>query len=314
MTADATADLLYDAAATVLLIGDRASDLAAATRAIADVGYRSVGTASLADGAAALAMRSGPDVVMVEAAGIDPDAAAHWLGPIDTLVRERGIGAVVSIGTDPADMDAVCAVLFGRHVHHLVDPTHLHRVGALGTAGSTRTLRLHDSSRDADDRLRQLNAEVARFADTLARLAGESDRPRFAGQVRDPSPGFRSERSAPGATIDAALVRDTIRGRRMRATHFAEELFADPAWDMLLDLFAADLEGRRVSVSSLCIAAAVPGTTALRWIGSMVDAGLFERYDDPADRRRAFISLSDTARAGMKAYFEAIRRAGVMPA
>lgn len=313
MTADATADLLYDAAATVLLVGDRAGDLASAQQAIAHVGYRMVGTVSLAQAASALAIRSGPDVVMIEATGIDPAAAAHWLAPIDTLVRERGIDAVVSTGCGD-DMDAVTAVLFGPHVRHLCDPTAADRTGALGTVRGVRALRLHDNSRDADDRLRQLNAEVARFADTLARLAGESDRPRFAGQVRDPSPGFRSERFAAGSAVDAGLVRDTIRGRRMRAAHFAAELFADPAWDMLLDLFAAELEGRRVSVSSLCIAAAVPGTTALRWIGSMVDAGLFERYADPADRRRAFISLSDTARAGMEAYFDAIRRAGVMPA
>ncbi|KQN25093.1 hypothetical protein ASE86_02180 [Sphingomonas sp. Leaf33] len=313
MTADATADLLYDDAATVLLVGDHPGDLATAARAIADAGYRSVGTASLADGAAALALRSGPDVILIEARRIDPVRADDWLDPIDTLARERGIDIVVTSGAGD-EMDVVAAVLFGPHVRQLCDPSVTDRVAALRTAGGVRGMRLHDNARDADDRLRQLNAEVARFADTLARLAAEGDRPRFGGQVRDPSPMFRAERFAPSAPADAALVRDTIRGRRMRAPHFAEELFADPAWDMLLDLFAADLEGRRVSVSSLCIAAAVPGTTALRWIGSMVDAGLFERYADPADRRRAFISLSDTARAGMEAYFEAIRRAGLMSA
>ncbi|MBM3927766.1 MAG: winged helix-turn-helix transcriptional regulator [Sphingomonadales bacterium] len=313
MIADATDEMVYDAAATVLLIGDRTGDLTMARSAIAAAGLRSLGTAPLAEGAAALAIRSGPDVVMIEARGIDPAAAARWLDPIAALARERDVGIVVSSGRGD-DMDAVAAILFGAHVHHLCDPTALDRGAALRTAGSIREMRLHDTARDADDRLRQLNAEVARFADTLARLAGDGERPRFGGQVRAPAPGFRGERFDLSAPVDAAFVRDTIRGRRMRAAHFAEELFADPAWDMLLDLFAADLEGRRVSVSSLCIAAAVPGTTALRWIGAMVDAGLFERYDDPADRRRAFISLSDTARAGMEAYFEAIRRAGVMPA
>src|SRR3546814_1843272 len=42
---------------------------------------------------------------------------------------------------------------------------------------------------------------------------------------------------------------------------------SDPAWDMLLDLYlAAERNTRPVSISSLCIASAVPATTALRWI------------------------------------------------
>jgi hypothetical protein len=42
-----------------------------------------------------------------------------------------------------------------------------------------------------------------------------------------------------------------------RARFFQEELFADPAWDMLLDLLQAEIAQHRVPVSSLCIAAAV---------------------------------------------------------
>ncbi len=117
------------------------------------------------------------------------------------------------------------------------------------------------------------------------------------------------ESSAP---VDPRDVRNLIRARRMRDNHFAGALFADPGWDMLLDLFAAELEHRRVSVSSLCIAAAVPGTTALRWIANMVDLGLFERQADPLDRRRAYIVLSRRARDAMTGYFDAVRRAGLV--
>src|SRR3546814_5849017 len=62
------------------------------------------------------------------------------------------------------------------------------------------------------------------------------------------------------AAAEGARVRALIRARRMRDQFFRSELFADPAWDMLLDLMAARLEHKRVSVSSLCIAAAVPVT------------------------------------------------------
>lgn len=40
---------------------------------------------------------------------------------------------------------------------------------------------------------------------------------------------------------------------RARGPFFARELFGDPAWDILLDLAAAQVEHTRVSVTSLCI-------------------------------------------------------------
>ena len=101
-----------------------------------------------------------------------------------------------------------------------------------------------------------------------------------------------------------------LRLRRLRNNYFSSELFADPAWDMLLDLTAAQLEGEKVAVSSLCIAAAVPPTTALRWIKTMCDAKLFERHADPLDGRRIFIGLSAGASTAMLAYLGAVKRAG----
>ena len=99
--------------------------------------------------------------------------------------------------------------------------------------------------------------------------------------------------------------------RRLRDRFFASGLFEDPAWDMLLDLFAAELEGSAVSVSSLCIAAAVAPTTALRWIARLTDAGLLERRPDPFDKRRVFMALSEAARQGMRGYCRAVREAGL---
>jgi DNA-binding MarR family transcriptional regulator len=71
-------------------------------------------------------------------------------------------------------------------------------------------------------------------------------------------------------------------------------LFADPAWDMLLDLFAARLEERSVSVSSLCVAAAVPSTTALRWINILELKGHVRKRADPKDRRRIYVEITET--------------------
>ena len=111
--------------------------------------------------------------------------------------------------------------------------------------------------------------------------------------------------------MDANVVRALIRYRRLREQFFAKDLFADPAWDMLLDLMAARLERSRVAVSSLCIAAAVPATTALRWIRTLTEHGLLVRCADPEDGRRIFIDLSDVASDALTAYFQTAQQMGL---
>ena len=127
-----------------------------------------------------------------------------------------------------------------------------------------------------------LSAEASRIAAQLATLAEQREAP-----LADRRP------------IDAAMVRRLLRLRRDRARFFPEALFADPAWDILLDLTASRLEGGQEPVSSLCIAAAVPTTTALRWVRSLTDAGLIERRPDPFDARRSHVGLTDAAADAM---------------
>jgi DNA-binding MarR family transcriptional regulator len=93
----------------------------------------------------------------------------------------------------------------------------------------------------------------------------------------------------------ATRVRHVIKLRRQRNRLFPHALFADAQWDILLDLTLARLEGKQVMVSSVAIAAAVPTTTALRTIKTMLDAGLVERLPDTVDRRRHYLSISDDA-------------------
>ncbi len=108
--------------------------------------------------------------------------------------------------------------------------------------------------------------------------------------------------------LGAAQVRDMLRARRLREDFLPGELFADPAWDMLLDLLAARLEQERVSVSSLCIASAVPPTTALRWIRTLTDKGIVHRQADPHDGRRVFIALAEETAQALTRWFMASRR------
>ena len=106
--------------------------------------------------------------------------------------------------------------------------------------------------------------------------------------------------------VTECYIRNMLKLRRHRDSFFASELFADPAWDILLELYAAALGQFRVSISNLCIAAAVPPTTALRWIKQLEEAGLTERRADPTDGRRQFVMLSDEALSSMNAYFRTV--------
>jgi hypothetical protein len=150
-------------------------------------------------------------------------------------------------------------------------------------------------------RLQQLSEEVGRIANVLAAL---SETEAAAMAAADTAPNGHSK------PLDAGFIRSIIRVRRMRDHFFKSDLFADPAWDMLLDLMAARVERQQVAVSSLCIAAAVPPTTALRWIKGLCEQGLFVRVADPEDGRRVFIELSTETAARMEAYLKTAQRIG----
>lgn len=103
--------------------------------------------------------------------------------------------------------------------------------------------------------------------------------------------------------------------RRQRTLLFASsELFGEPAWDILLDLFIARQEGKRVPVTSACIGAAVPPTTGLRWLALLESTGMVKREDDPKDARRSFVSISERAENAVAQAMTELLRAIARPA
>jgi DNA-binding MarR family transcriptional regulator len=178
---------------------------------------------------------------------------------------------------------------------------------------------LTEFEEESSPELRRLSEEVGRIARALAALSEHERHPgpeRREG-VPDRRGSDRREQSdrraskGEGEMPGISAIRAMIRARRLRDQYFSGELFADPAWDMLLDLLLARIEQRTVAVSSLCIAAAVPPTTALRWIKRLTDEGIFIRTADPRDGRRVFIDLSDEAAEAMGNYIRAVERIGL---
>lgn len=281
--------------------------LAALRHAVTASGARLLGTVAPEQAAARLADQISLDLLLFDAGGLPIDEAADTAAVLARIAATRNCRTVVLF--DAAAIDAVAGPMLEANAILLCDASPAEQAAALARALVPDGARLHDATREREaERLRLLNEEVARLAEVLTQLTAE---PRSG--VRDRTPGYRGE-PVTEPDPDPRTVRSTIRARRLRDQHFASELFADPAWDMLLDLYAARLEGRRVSVSSLCIAASVPPTTALRWIGTMHDADLFGREPDPTDKRRAHITLTDRAATAMRGYFGAAERAGLVPA
>ena len=104
----------------------------------------------------------------------------------------------------------------------------------------------------------------------------------------------------------ATRLSKLIRARRARDRYLGKSLFSDPAWDILLEAYAAHLAGRPVSVTALCDAAAVPATTGLRWLRKLEEDELLVREADARDKRRSWMRLSAAAAGAMKNYFLAV--------
>ena len=228
-------------------------------------------------------------------------------GMLDALLARLAGGAASGrfgsvVATPMPLVDRVAARAFRPEIEQLCEPSRSERVAGISRAVTHRALRLNDVNKaQATVRLQQLSEEVGRIANVLAALS-EDEAAAAAMAVVGAAP------NGDGEKLDAGFIRSIIRARRLRDHFFRGEMFADPAWDMLLDLMAARVERQRVAVSSLCIAAAVPPTTALRWIKTLCDQGLFVRVADPEDGRRVFIELAPETATMMEAYLKSAQR------
>ncbi|WP_181443404.1 winged helix DNA-binding protein [Porphyrobacter sp. YT40] len=134
----------------------------------------------------------------------------------------------------------------------------------------------------------------------------------FDGGIARPSSGWKlADFGAEHDRQEAlAVVESIMAARKARLKFFDDDLFFDPTWAMLLDLYRSDLKGTTLSVSSLCIGSGVPSTTALRYIRTLEERGYIRRAADELDKRRIFVMMTDKARDAMNAYVETVIRQG----
>ena len=295
--------VVYDDSRSVLLFADLPSRRATIRNVVAVLGGRVIDACTLDEAVSRLDAQLSVDMVVVDAGqGSAPDFGT-LVGRLNDAAESGRHPSVVIMPPELIDL----AMAAGGHsdVALLCGSDEFAETAAIAAGLAERETMLSDVSADsATPRLRQLSEEVGRIARVLATMSGEDQMSALA-PMRAETPPVRR---AGDAIVDAMQVRAMIRARRLRELYFSADLFADPAWDMLLDLMAARLERRQVAVSSLCIAAAVPPTTALRWIKLLTDQGILIRIADPTDGRRVFIELADSAADGMMNYLAAAQR------
>ena len=293
----------YGPSRPALLFGGDKRRRARAEDALAASGFRLVGSLSLDEAAVRLADQYSLGLAWLELGEEDATPVLdQLLAQLNDLAESRQTAVVACAPLELIDM--VAARLTGSKTEILVDPNDAQRAAtlALAAAAYPEDGRVHDVGKDNAARLRQLSDEMGRIAATLARLS-----------TGPGSPAVKPvEGKAETPDVDIEAVRAVSRARRLRSRYFSEELFADPAWDMLLDLLQAEIAQLRVPVSSLCIAASVPATTALRWIKTMTEQGLFVRRADPHDGRRVFVELAPMASDAMRRYFAEIGKPAVV--
>lgn len=299
----AAANIDYGVRGTVFLLAQSEAGERRWREAARIAGCRVSAVAALEEASARMREHVAADALVLD---VEQDEAA-LTGALDALERtaaERGCDALIAA---PAFLvDVVAGPLLAPWMHYLIEPTGRERALALAMAVRPAEPVLNDIAKgQATAKLQQLSEEVGRIASILAALSEDEAAAAAVAGIECGEMGAEDR-------VEAAQFRAVIRARRLRDHFFQSELFADPAWDMLLDLMAARLEKQRVAVSSLCIAAAVPPTTALRWIKGLCDQGIFVRVADPEDGRRVFIELADKSAAAMENYLKAAQRVSAL--
>jgi len=105
--------------------------------------------------------------------------------------------------------------------------------------------------------------------------------------------------------LEEAAVRRILAARRVREQQLGPELFADPAWDLLLEALAADAGQKPLSLSRLKVAANVPPSTAERWIRKLESDGWLRRTGSFGDDDQQ-VSLTPEGSAKLRQLFKTV--------
>lgn len=122
----------------------------------------------------------------------------------------------------------------------------------------------------------------------------------------EPAPGAAPHQTGAAGESEqsllAAIARSEFHNRRRRDSLIRHDFFADPAWDLLLDLYVEHHRRRPADLAHLCAASAVAPTIALRWIGLLIEEELVTRLPHGGESDDAQLELSARGVEEMERY------------
>ena len=141
--------------------------------------------------------------------------------------------------------------------------------------------------------LRAQAIELLRRAESLEQLAAAQG---------DDNSGTLCAEDAPPSQPLVSLATSIAKSRQQRESYFPPDILGEPGWDILLDLFLHDSDGRGVSVTNASLAGNTPPTTGLRWLKQLEEKGLVAREQSERDRRVTWVRLTAQAQLRMRDY------------
>ena len=100
----------------------------------------------------------------------------------------------------------------------------------------------------------------------------------------------------------ATSAREQLVERRRRRKHFPQDMFGEPAWEILLLLYVQK-DGRRFTVTALAQALDLPQNSTGRWLRYLETAGLALRTPHKLDQRSIIAEVSQEGIRAVEAYF-----------
>lgn len=92
--------------------------------------------------------------------------------------------------------------------------------------------------------------------------------------------------------------------KRVKNSSFPNQLFSTNAWDILLELYAAHLAARKLSMSAIGRVTNISQSTLLRYFDILMKHGFIYREDDSAGTDRSHVQLTKSAIGKLDHVFE----------
>ena len=89
------------------------------------------------------------------------------------------------------------------------------------------------------------------------------------------------------------LATDILDFRRFRGDIISRDIFAEPAWDLLLRLYVAQANGNRLTAEDAKGSADVPSNVMIRWMKHLANLGYIRGFEP--DRPDSRLELAEVA-------------------